>query len=258
MPVFRGGRQARAVVLAAALAAVMGGLGGCAATGSRYAQPSDACFVHRKALDAAGQGIVGGPAEVTEGTEPDAYWRARRAGTRDRVRLYNAVLGDLDAEVRHVGALRTAYGRLMDCRRGQAAALREAWSAGRMTRWRAQAELTELTEAVGADTALANDIAVDLDRRAEQLAYASNRMSPGSGARVRARALRRAGVTPAPVVREETAARRRPRVFPADTAAARTVRLTERLLEGRERFRQARASAADPTMVTGRLESPAG
>ncbi|HYH19137.1 MAG TPA: hypothetical protein VD995_11025 [Azospirillum sp.] len=250
MPVFHGVRPVRAAVLVVGIAI----LGGCAITGSRYAQPSDACFVHRKALDTAGQGIAGGPAGMTEKAEADAYWKARRARTRDRGRLYNAVLADADAEVRHLGALRTAYDRLMDCRRAQAAELRAAWSAGRMPRWQAQGLLDELAEAVGADRALADDIAVDLERRTEQLAHASDRMSPGSGAKVRARAMRRAALP----MRDEASLRRRPPVLSAHRAAARTVRMVERLLEGRERFRLSRASAADPTVVTGRLESPAG
>jgi len=248
MPVLRGGRCVRAVVLLAGVAM----LGGCAMTGSRYAQPSDACFVHRKALDTAGQGFAGSPAAVTENAEAGAYWQARRARTRDRGRLYNAVLADAEAEVHRLGALRTAFDRLMDCRRAQAAELREAWSSGRMPRWEARGLLDELAEAVGADRALADDIAVDLERRSEQLAHASERMSPGTGAKVRARAMRRA-VLPA---RDDASLRRR--VLPMDKAAARTVRMVERLLEGRERFRLARAAVSDPTVVTGRLDSPAG
>ncbi|HYD70428.1 hypothetical protein [Azospirillum sp.] len=253
MPVLSGGRGVRAVVLVAGMMAGMAMLGGCAMTGSRYAQPSDACFVHRKALDTAGQGFAGSPAEVTDAAEAGAYWQARRARTRDRGRLYNAVLADADAEVHRLGALRTAFDRLMDCRRAQAAELREAWSSGRTPRWEARGLLDELAEAVGADRALADDIAVDLERRTEQLAHASERMSPGTGAKVRARAMRRAALP----ARDDASLRRRVRVLPtgtlaADKAAARTVRMVERLLEGRERFRLARAAVADPIVVTGR------
>lgn len=257
MPVLRGGRCVRTVVLLAGVMAGMAMLGGCAATGSRYAQPSDACFVHRKALDTAGQGFAGSPAgvalEMAEAAEAGAYWQARRAHTRDRVRLYNAVLADADAEVHRLAALRTAFDRLMDCRRTQAAELREGWSSGRIPRWEAQSLLDELAEAVGADRALADDIAVDLERRTEQLAHASGRMSPGTAAKVRARAMRRAALP----VRDEASLRRRVRVLAADVlaadkAAARTVRMVERLLEGRECFRLARAAAADPMVVVGR------
>lgn len=208
MDVFRvrGLRQGVSLLAIAAL------LGGCVTTQEQRigaADPSDQCRPYVVALDSTGDffaedilkgavlgaaggallgGIIGGNlrgAAIGAATGALAgaatgYWVALNQQSRDQAVLVGRVQGDLNRENAEIDRTQQAFNALMDCRFGQAKAVRQDVAERRLTLDQGRARMAQIRAWTDRDIALARQINARLETRGAEFEVAAENLAPGT------------------------------------------------------------------------------
>jgi outer membrane lipoprotein SlyB len=208
MQVFRatGLRQGVSLIAVAAL------LGGCVTTQDQRigaADPADQCRPYVVALDSTGNffaedimkgaligaaggamlgGLLGGNFRgVAIGAATGAiagaatgYWMALNQQSRDQAVLAGRVQQDLGRENAEIDRTQQAFNALMDCRFGQAKAVRQDVAARTLTLDQGRARMDQIRAWTDRDIALARQITGRLETRGAEFEVAADNLSPGT------------------------------------------------------------------------------
>lgn len=215
MQVFRSYRLRQGVSLAAIIAL----LGGCVTTQEQRigaADPGDQCRPYVVALDSTGDffaedimkgaligaaggamlgGLLGGNFRgVAIGAATGAiagaaagYWMALNQQSRDQAVLAGRVQQDLGRENAEIDRTQQAFDALMDCRFGQAKAVRQDVAARTLTPEQGRARMDQVRAWTDRDIALARQITGRLETRGAEFETAAENLSPGTKEQIAAR-----------------------------------------------------------------------
>lgn len=235
----RGLRQGISFVAIAAL------LGGCVTTQEQRigaADPGDQCRPYVVALDSTGNffaedimkgaligaaggallgGLLGGNFRgVAIGAATGAiagaatgYWMALNQQSQDQAVLASRVQGDLGRENAEIDRTQQAFDALMDCRFGQAKAVRQDVAARRLTPDQGRARMDQVRAWADRDIALARQITGRLQTRGAEFEIAAENLSPGTKDQIAAQK------AAAPATRQAVATRVAPVRLRPDPAA---------------------------------------
>jgi hypothetical protein len=232
-------RQGVSLVAIAAL------LGGCVTTQEQRigaADPGDQCRPYVVALDSTGDffaedimkgaligaaggamlgGLLGGNVRgVAIGAATGAiagaatgYWMALNQQSQDQAVLASRVQGDLGRENAEIDRTQQAFDALMDCRFGQAKAVRQDVAARTLTPEQGRARMAQIRSWTDRDIALARQITGRLETRGAEFEIAAENLSPGTKDRIAAQK------AAAPATRQAVATRVAPVRLRPDPAA---------------------------------------
>ncbi len=202
----RGLRQGVSLVVVAAL------LGGCVTTQEQRigaADPGDQCRPYVVALDSTGNffaedimkgafvgaaggallgGLIGGnlrgaaigAAAGALAGAATGYWMALNQQSQDQAVLAGRVQGDLARENAEIDRSQQAFDALMDCRFGQAKAVRQEVAERRITPDQGRARMDQIRAWTDRDIALARQITGRLQTRGAEFETAAENLSPGT------------------------------------------------------------------------------
>jgi hypothetical protein len=202
----RGLRQGVSLVVVAAL------LGGCVTTQEQRigaADPGDQCRPYVVALDSTGNffaedimkgafvgaaggallgGLIGGnlrgaaigAAAGALAGAATGYWMALNQQSQDQAVLAGRVQGDLARENAEIDRSQQAFDALMDCRFGQAKAVRQDVAERKITLEQGRARMDQIRAWSDRDIALARQITGRLQTRGAEFETAAENLSPGT------------------------------------------------------------------------------
>jgi uncharacterized protein YcfJ len=208
MQVFR----ARGLRQGVSLVAVVALLGGCVTTQEQRigaADPGDQCRPYVVALDSTGNffaedimtgafvgaaggallgGLIGGnlrgaaigAAAGALAGAATGYWMALNQQSQDQAVLAGRVQGDLARENAEIDRSQQAFDALMDCRFGQAKAVRQEVAERRITPDQGRARMDQIRAWTDRDIALARQITGRLQTRGAEFETAAENLSPGT------------------------------------------------------------------------------
>lgn len=149
---------AEEMIKGAVAGAILGGLTGAILSGGR------------------GSAIAAGAASGAVAGGSMGYWQARQRDARDRYALAASIHGDLVREIGEIDRVATTFSKVRACRTHQAAQIKAAHKAGRLTREQAKAQLHQLWLQYQSDIEVAESISGKMAERGASYRTASDEL----------------------------------------------------------------------------------
>lgn len=128
------------------------------------------------------QGALIGAAAGGAAGAAGGYWEALQKQSQDEASLNATVTSNLTQENTQIDATQLAFNNDMDCRFGQAQAIRAQYAAGQITQAQAQTQMDQVKQLAQRDLALAQTINGQIQSRGAQFDTAVGNLSNGTPA----------------------------------------------------------------------------